>query len=182
MINYKFLIIGSRGVGKTSILNQYCHNLFINKYQSTFNYNYFSNEICIDNINFKINLWDTSGISQDLHISDNLIRDCNTIIIVYDITSISSFSNIDKWLVKIKKMESYNYCDIILVGNKNDLDNREVHYSEGYKFAKDNNILFFEVNSKNKHNINNLFRSIIKKIFDKKDDNDDNALCYNRCC
>ena len=180
MINYKFLIIGSRGVGKTSILNQYCHNLFINKYQPTFNYNYFSNNICVGNIDFKINLWDTSGISQDLHIYDNLIRHCNSIIIVYDITSISSFNNIDKWLVKIKKMKSYNGCDIILVGNKNDLDNREVHYFEGEKFAKDNNLLFIEVNSKNKDNINNLFGSIIKQLSDKK--NDDLDLCYNRCC
>ena len=182
MINYNFLIVGSRSVGKTSILNQFCHNLFIKKYNPTFNYNYFSNEMIIRNKNIKINLWDTGGQTSDnLYISDMLLKGTKVIIIVYDICNKNSFENINNWIIQIKKMNTFNKNSLImLVGNKNDLENREVNYSEAEKISKNNNILFMEINSKNKNKVDYLFEKILDIIL--SDDDDDDVDCFNRFC
>ena len=180
MINYNFLIVGTREVGKTSILNQFCHNLFIKKYKPTFNYNYFSNEIIIRNKNIKFNLWDTGGQTTDnFYISEILLKETNVIILVYDICNINSFENLNNWIIQIKNMKNYNKNSVImLVGNKNDLENREVHYSEAEKISRDNKTLFMEISSINKNNVDYLFEKIIDIILKE----DDDVNCYNRYC
>ena len=46
---------------------------------------------------------------------------------------------------------------ITIVGNKNDLLQRQVSVQEGEEFAKKNNYLFFETSAKNGTNIENIF-------------------------
>ena len=55
--------------------------------------------------------------------------------IVYDISKINTFRNVRNWINDIKKNGEKDVF-IILIGNKNDLLQREVSYEEGIKFAE----------------------------------------------
>ena len=54
---------------------------------------------------------------------------------------------------------------MVLIGNKNDLNNqREVTYEEGETFAKNHKMMFLEVSAKTGNNVNEIFEESVKKI------------------
>lgn len=59
-------------------------------------------------------------------------------ILVYDVTSRSTFEGLTKWLEDIRALAS-DHIEIVLVGNKLDLgEDREVETEEGERFAREN--------------------------------------------
>ena len=61
--------------------------------------------------------------------------------------------------------------DLILIGNKSDLNqDRVVSTEEAKKFASDNNIKYFEISAHNINDINNLFNDAISDLFNKFND------------
>ena len=81
--------------------------------------------------------------------------------LVYDITRKETFSYVTKLLKEIK----YNRIAIILVGNKNDLENkREVSYEEGEVLAKENDLIFLETSAKTLYNVDEIFKKLTSFI------------------
>ena len=60
-------------------------------------------------------------------------------LLVYDITSRDSFNALIDWLTDARTLASPNIV-IILVGNKKDLEDREVTFLEASKFAQENGV------------------------------------------
>ena len=87
--------------------------------------------------------------------------------IVYDISNIESFKNIDFWISEINKCIDLDNIVIYLIGNKNDLYNmRKVSYDSAYEKAKKENFSkFVEVSAKENNNINNIFTEFYNEIF-----------------
>lgn len=54
---------------------------------------------------------------------------------------------------------------IILVGNKSDLDRREVTTEEGVEFAEKNGLLFIETSAKTSNNVEEAFMKVAEKIY-----------------
>ncbi|XP_666418.1 Rab2 GTPase [Cryptosporidium hominis TU502] len=54
---------------------------------------------------------------------------------------------------------------IILVGNKSDLDRREVTTEEGVEFAEQNGLLFIETSAKTSNNVEEAFLKVAEKIY-----------------
>jgi len=46
---------------------------------------------------------------------------------------------------------------LILLGNKSDLENREVSYEEGKEFADENGLIFLETSAKNNSKVSDAF-------------------------
>lgn len=188
-IPIKILFIGDKNVGKTSILTQYCHNLFINKYQPTENYQFFSNQIDLKDKSYKLQIWDIAGQNSNENlISDTFLSMTSFIVLVYNIVDHNSFKKIEKIITSIKKNINYNdNMNLIIVGNKNDLNNREVHISEGEFLSNEVNASFIELNSKKISEINKLFTLIENQINSKEKLNKfvkkyDEDVCCNWCC
>ncbi len=55
---------------------------------------------------------------------------------------------------------------IVLVGNKCDLDRREVSYEEGAWFARQNGLLFMEASARTAHNVEAAFMDTARTIFE----------------
>ena len=64
-------------------------------------------------------------------------------LLVYDITSRDSFNALTDWLTDARTLASPNIV-IILVGNKKDLEDREVTFLEASTFAQENGILLIK--------------------------------------
>ena len=113
-------------------------------------------------------IWDTAGQERFKNIVSSYYRGAQGIILVYDITDLESFQNLNSWLIEIEKNASKNAYKI-LVGNKCDLeDERKVQYSQGEEFAKQYGMKFFETSAKNSINVIEAFTAITKEIIKQK--------------
>ena len=164
----KYIIIGDSSVGKSNILLRYVHNSFNPEFLTTIGVEFGAKNIEINKKIFRIQIWDTAGQENFRSITRAYYKNSVCALIVYDISNRSSFENVISWIEDCKG-QSPKSIFIILVGNKNDLENeRQVSYEEGLEFAKNNNIVFFETSAKTGKNISELFQTsaieINKKI------------------
>ncbi|KAJ6248258.1 rab2a [Anaeramoeba flamelloides] len=164
---YKFILIGDAGVGKSCVLLQYTNKKFETSYNYTIGVEFGSQMLEIKNNLIQIQIWDTAGQETFRSITRNYYREAAGAILCYDITRRSSFVNVQVWLEDILK-HSPKQIEIILVGNKTDLDKkRVVSYEEGKKFAKKHNIIFMECSAKTSFNVDKIFEDLAHVIYDK---------------
>ena len=73
-------------------------------------------------------------------------------LLVYDVTAQDTFDNLPVWLKDSLDATNQN-IGVVLVGNKNDLDDqRQVSQSVAKTFAKENNLMFLETSAKSGKN------------------------------
>lgn len=159
---FKIVVIGDAGVGKSSFISRFVDNTFDNNYMSTIGIDFKIKTIELDNKIIKLLLWDTAGQERFKTITHSYYRGAHGIIIVYSVTSRESFNNINNWLEQINIYANEDVV-IALVANKSDL-NGIIDFDEGYTFAKDRNIIFYETSVKDNINIEDLFISLTSKI------------------
>lgn len=109
---------------------------------------------------------DTAGQEEYTALRDQWIRDGEGFILVYSITSRSSFSRIKNYYAQIQRVkeDDENYS-LVLVGNKSDRSGeRQISINEGQSLAKElGNIPFFESSAKLNINTENAFFSCARK-------------------
>eukprot|EP00825_Cyclidium_porcatum_P010189 TRINITY_DN15222_c0_g1_i1.p2 TRINITY_DN15222_c0_g1~~TRINITY_DN15222_c0_g1_i1.p2 ORF type:complete len:245 (+),score=52.66 TRINITY_DN15222_c0_g1_i1:178-912(+) len=161
---FKFVFVGDQSVGKTSIINRFIYDNFTGTQQPTVGIDFVSKTLHIDNKTVRLQLWDTAGQERFRSLIPSYIRDSNAAIIVYDITNQSSFQSLEKWIEYVKEERGEDVV-IVLIGNKNDLENkRQVTQQEGENFAKQQNLMFFECSAQNGNNILNVFKALSQQL------------------
>ena len=89
---------------------------------------------------------------------------------VYDITDLESFQNLNTWLIEIEKNASKNVYKI-LIGNKSDLESeRKVTYEQGKEFAAQYGMKFIETSAKESKNVQEAFVTMTKEIISQSND------------
>ena len=165
-ISFKVIIIGDCGVGKSSISLKATKNQFLEQYKTTIGFEFFIFNIKINNLNVNLQIWDTCGQETFKSLISNFYKNSSLAIIVYAIDNINSFNNINMWIKDLKQFSNPN-IKIILIGNKNDLnDKRVIQFEKGKEFSKDYNFdLFFETSAKNGFNVKNVFIDAAKILY-----------------
>jgi len=92
-------------------------------------------------------LWDTAGQEQYRSLTKNFYRNAEGIIIVFDVSNKKSFENVKDWMQSIKEFTTKD-IHVSLVGNKIDLEIREVLFEEASNLSKLLNIDYFECSAK----------------------------------
>ena len=167
----KYIIIGDSGVGKSNILLKYIHDQFNEEFQSTIGVEFGAKNIKIKDKVYRIQIWDTAGQEMFRSITRAYFKSSVCACVVYDITSKTSFENIQSWIEDCKKLSPKSIF-MVLIGNKIDLeDQRKVTYEEGEEFASDNAMLFFETSAKTGDNIYKMFNESVESIIKKIENN-----------
>lgn len=164
---YKIVFLGDQGVGKTSLITRFMYDTFDDKYSATIGIDFLSKTMYLEDKTIRLQLWDTAGQERFRSLVPSYIRGSDVAIIVYDITSVSSFESVTKWINDVKQ-ERGNDVILCLVGNKSDLSAaRKVTTAEGESLAKELNCnIFIETSTKLNINIKNLFKKIAKNLPD----------------
>ena len=88
-------------------------------------------------------------------------------LIVFDLSSKSTFQNVEKWFNEIKKTADPT-INLILIGNKSDLkDKRQISTEEGENKAKEMNVAYLETSALNADNVDKAFDLLIQEITKK---------------
>ena len=179
-LEFKIVLLGSSGVGKTGIFNRYMTNAFSENYECTINVTNQKKKISLDDKTIaKLSIWDTAGEEKYSSITRQYLKQTNGAIIVYDITDRSSYDKKIEWIDMIKNENSSDIV-IMLVGNKIDLDKRVVSENEAKKFCHDNQYLYLEVSAKEGTNINLIFEKISSEIDKKREKEDKNDSFFKQ--
>lgn len=118
----KVVLLGSMGVGKTSLILQSTTGKFAhNAAASTIGSSFYTRKITHEGTRVKLQIWDTAGQEQYRSIAPMFYRGAHVCIVVYDITDRRTFDDVRSWLEELGRMVSKETV-IFVVGSKLDLD------------------------------------------------------------
>lgn len=122
-------------------------------------------EITIDGNTVKLAIWDTAGQERFRTLTPSYYRDAHGAILVYDVSSHITFRKIEDWLTEIDTYATKPNLIKMIVGNKIDLEKREVSRDEGIRLAKRHATLFIESSAKTKDGVQTAFQELVQKVF-----------------
>ncbi|XP_011202441.1 PREDICTED: ras-related protein Rab-43 [Bactrocera latifrons] len=151
---FKVVLIGDCGTGKTCIVERFKTGNFIERHGNTIGVDFSMKTVNIEGKQVKLQIWDTAGQERFRTITQSYYRSANGVIIVYDITKRSSFSNLQKWIEEVRRYTASNVL-LILIGNKCDLDEeREVDFEEAKQMCQYIPEILFVMETSAKQNTN----------------------------
>ena len=167
-LTFKIIIIGDSGVGKSCLAIRALKNIFESLYQPTIGFEFMSSYIKIDGKIIKLKIWDTCGQEVYRSLISSFYNNASLAIMVYSINNENSFNNLDFWLNEIRTKANPD-INIILIGNKNDLENeRKIPKDLGQEFSDNNGLnLFFESSAKTGFNVKQLFIEASKILYEQ---------------
>lgn len=162
---FKYIIIGDTAVGKSCLLLQFTDKRFRADHDLTIGVEFGARLIGIDNKQVKLQIWDTAGQESFRSITRSYYRGASGALLVYDISRRDTFNHLSNWLEEARQNASPNMV-IMLIGNKSDLDRREVSYEEGDAFAREHGLVFRETSAKTSTNVEEAFVQTARKIYE----------------
>uniref|UniRef100_A0A915C6E9 small monomeric GTPase n=1 Tax=Parascaris univalens TaxID=6257 RepID=A0A915C6E9_PARUN len=164
MREFKVVVLGSGGVGKSALTVQFVSNTFIEKYDPTIE-DFYRKEIEVDGQPCVLEILDTAGTEQFASMRDLYIKNGQGFVVVYSITSQQTFHDIKTMRDQIVRVKGTDQVPILLVGNKCDLiHQRQVRSEDGLALAEYWSCPFTECSAKNAHNVNTVFAEIVREM------------------
>ncbi|KAK5575592.1 hypothetical protein RB653_006725 [Dictyostelium firmibasis] len=157
----RLCVMGDGGVGKTAVTTQFVSNHFVHYYDPTIEDSY-RKQISVGDKSYILDILDTAGQDELTAMRDQWIRSCEGFVLVYSITSRSSFDQVLHFREQIYRVLDRDDIPIMMIGNKSDLINeRQVSYQEGKELSQNLGMSYMEVSAKSRSNIDEVFYEAI---------------------
>ncbi|CAH1252363.1 RAB8B [Branchiostoma lanceolatum] len=160
---FKILVLGDVDVGKTCFIHRFCGGGFLESYISTIGIDFKEKMVKLDSEPCKLQIWDTAGQERYRTLTTAYYRGATGILLMYDITGENSFIDLAKWLRNIEQNASTD-VQLLLVGNKCDMDNRVVELARAQKLADSFDLELIEASGKDNINVDEAFLALAKKM------------------
>jgi GTP-binding nuclear protein Ran len=148
-MQYKLLLVGDGGCGKTTWLQKYISGILEKRYLATLGVEV--TPVKYKNVEFSV--WDCAGQEKFGGLKDMYYTGADAAIIFYDVTSKITKNNVAFWTKEIR-----NKCPaipIIVCGTKNDLEPKDQFPDSNFNCT---------LSSKNGHNLNQPFKLVVDAL------------------
>ncbi|KAG5646604.1 hypothetical protein DXG03_002908 [Asterophora parasitica] len=153
----KIAVLGSRSVGKSSMIVQFVERQFIESYYPTIE-STFTKSVSLNGTTYDCKIIDTAGQDEYSLLGPNHAIGIHGFVLVYSVASRKSFD-----MIKVIYDKIINFCGVadipcVIVGAKMDLNNsRQVEAAEGEALAKKLHATWVETSAKNNVNVAKVF-------------------------
>mmetsp|Transcript_10664 Transcript_10664/g.17798 ORF Transcript_10664/g.17798 Transcript_10664/m.17798 type:complete len:188 (+) Transcript_10664:162-725(+) len=170
---YKIVVLGSGGVGKSALTVQFVQGIFVEKYDPTIEDSY-RKQVEVDNQQCMLEILDTAGTEQFTAMRDLYMKNGQGFVLVFSIIAQSTFNDLPDLREQILRVKDCDDVPMVLVGNKCDLnDQRVISTEQGEDLArKFGGCAFLEASAKTKTNVDEIFYNLIRQINKKLPDAD----------
>jgi GTPase KRas protein len=162
--DYKIVVVGGGGVGKSALTIQLVQSHFVDEYDPTIEDSY-RKQCVLDDEVVLLDVLDTAGQEEYSAMREQYMRTGQGFLLVYSVTSRMSFEEISSFHQQILRVKDEDEFPMVVVGNKCDLEGeRQVSYEEGLELARKFNCDFIETSAKQRINVEESFFSLVRAI------------------
>ena len=181
----KIVLIGDSGVGKTCILTRFKNNVFHTTEIPTIGANFITHDFTVEGEKKQVAIWDTASQEKYQSLVSMYYRNTNGCVIVFALDNRNSFQNVKIWYDNMVDIVGKDIA-IMLVGNKNDLDDQVVKEHEIKELAEDLCCDWCTVSAKSGEGIKECFDTLCPKLkYSNTNDDFENVNANNShlsCC
>jgi small GTP-binding protein len=156
---YRIVVMGAAGVGKTSIISQFLYKTFDTQYRATVE-DLHQGQYEINGLPVNLNILDTSGTYEFPAMRQLSISTGDAFILVYSVQDESSFEEVIKLRNQILDQKTDRFIPIVIVGNKSNCT-KEKQISRHLMVNIDWENGFIEASAKNNINIEDIFQELL---------------------
>lgn len=161
---YKLVVVGGGGVGKSALTIQFIQSHFVQDYDPTIEDSY-RKQCVIDDRVAHLDILDTAGQEEFSAMREQYMRTGEGFLLVFSVTDKSSFDEIPRFHTQILRVKDKDEFPMILVGNKSDLENeRTVSTAEAQELGRKLKITYLESSAKQRINVDAAFHDLVRSI------------------
>ncbi|GAA6052920.1 Ras-related protein RSR1 [Rhodotorula toruloides] len=169
---YKIVVMGGGGVGKSALTVRYMHQIFVQSYDPTIEDSYRRN-MTVDGITVSLEVLDTAGTEQFMSLSNLYMRSGDGFLLVFSLTSMESISELHTIREQIQRVKEATAppgksqrVPLVLVGNKLDLlSERQVGREVAVNLSKSwGGVPYYETSARKEINVNEIFEDVVRQM------------------
>ena len=165
--NYKIVVCGDPGVGKTSTILRFTDHAFMQTYIPTLGVSISEKSIQVQDDHVNLILWDIAGQSKFELMRRHFYKGLEAVILIFDLTNRKSFESIQNWYNDIKRnvVPSEELLNGFILGNKEDLDSeRNITSEEAFGIAKELDLEYLETSALTGKNVEESFYKLAARL------------------
>jgi GTP-binding nuclear protein Ran len=158
---FKLVLIGDGGTGKTTFVKRHITGEFEKRYIATQGVEVHPLRFFTSRGPIVFNVWDTAGQEKLSGLRDGYYIGGNCGIIMFDVCSRITYKNVPKWYKDLVRV-----CDnipIVLVGNKVDVKERKVKAKQ-ITFHRRHNLQYYDVSAKSNYQFEKPFLWLARRL------------------
>jgi len=174
ILRSKVVIVGEAHVGKSAVTQMFLDGNFPKNYVMTIGVDFGMKMVNIPETNTAVELYlfDTAGqtIFSQIEQGEKYWENCSMVVVVYDVSNRKSFEMCAKWLHNVRATRPGRLIPGVLLANKMDLKETGravVDSQEGYSFAQQNQLEYFECSAQNGTDVDAPFNFIADTFYRK---------------
>lgn len=161
---YKLVVVGGGGVGKSALTIQFIQSHFVDEYDPTIEDSY-RKQCVIDEEVALLDILDTAGQEEYSAMREQYMRTGEGFLLVYAINDQNSFDEIKGFHSQILRVKDTDNFPMILVGNKADLENeRAISNQDRTELGKTLKIKTIETSAKMRIHVDQCFYDLVRQI------------------
>ncbi|XP_013925495.1 PREDICTED: ras-related protein Rab-36 isoform X1 [Thamnophis sirtalis] len=166
----KMVVVGDLCVGKTSLINRFCKEVFDRDYKATIGVDFEIERFEIAGVPYNLQIWDTAGQEKFKCIASTYYRGAEVIVTVFDLADIQTLDHTKRWLEDALRENHPGSSFVFLVGTKKDLlSNAESERMErdAIHLANEMQAEYWSVSAKTGENVKDFFFRVAALAFER---------------
>ncbi|KAG7173408.1 Ras-like GTP-binding protein RYL2-like [Homarus americanus] len=137
-IAVKVVVLGSQGVGKTSLVTRYETKSFHRKSSSTIGASFSNVDILLEGTKVKMQVWDTAGQERFRSMAPMYYRGANAALLIFDLSNYVTFTDIQSWVSGVQEMFNIVAVEMFKRADKEENSSLRVYSPDGKNQRNEN--------------------------------------------